>query len=90
MSLDRAVDAPTATVVDASVREQLRLPIAEIGPVLEVSCPQPMVPRDVAHGLKVVPDGFFTLLASEGTVVASQVTAWTKDVAFVQDRKSVV
>lgn len=81
--MDRYTDHPTAAAVDASSREQIRLPLAALGPVLQVAFPLAATRRDIPHGMGVVPDGFFTYLASEGTLVATDVELWTADVAWL-------
>lgn len=69
---------------DRGLRSLLRLPYAEIGPILTVTFPAATTRRDVPHGLTQVPDGYHVLLQSGGVVTAVDVVLWTPTVAWLQ------
>jgi len=78
----------TGSALDAivtAVRKQLvRVPLGVVGPVLEVVFPAANTPRDLAHGLGVVPDGYLVVLQSRGMIYAVDVDRWTTEVAWLQ------
>lgn len=56
---------------------------AHVGPWLDVLFVSTL-PRDVAHGLGVVPTGYQLILELGGAVRACNITDWTPDLAFLQ------
>jgi hypothetical protein len=82
MSGERFVSPEVAVALDR-VREDLRGPVAQWGPALEVYLPAAGVRVPVAHGLSAVPTGYQVWLSVGGDVRAADVTEWTHDVAFV-------
>jgi len=81
---DRAIDHRTDEALSALQRERVSLPIASVGPVLEVYFPAASTPRDIPHGLGVVPDGYQVLLVATGQVQAVNVHLWTPSVAWLE------
>lgn len=57
---------------------------AAVGPWLEVHFPAANTDRDVQHALDEIPTGYHLILEVGGHVKASNLTAWTKDLAFLQ------
>lgn len=70
--------------VDDAKRALVSLPFAAIGPVLEVVFPAATTARDIAHGLRATPDGYFVVLESGGFVRAIDVSRWTETIAWLE------
>ena len=76
-------DQPTRLAIEEERGLPWHLPIARVGPVIEVTFPAAAAARDIPHGLDGVPDGYFIVLQSGGVVTATQVTSWTRDIAWM-------
>lgn len=70
--------------IDLVRRELVLLPLAALGPVLEVDFPEANTARDLAHGLQATPDGYVVVLQSGGVVQATRVHLWTSTIAWLQ------
>ena len=60
-----------------------QLPIAALGPVIEVYFPTATTARDIPHGLDRVPDGYVVVLESGGFVKAITVDRWSDQIAWM-------
>lgn len=80
---DRSVPPAENAAIEKRVGAIIGLPFASVGRVLEVVFPAANTRRDIPHGLGVVPDGYFLVLASGGVVTATDVHLWTADVAWL-------
>lgn len=77
--------------VDPAVAEVLHrqegrppAPWARYSAPIDVHFPAADTPREVAHGLGEVPDGYLVLWALVGDVNAENLTTWTDELAFLR------
>jgi hypothetical protein len=75
--------APEAVEALHRLRGEFLSPILAAGPVLEIFIPGGGVPRDVQHGLGVIPTGFITIAVQGGNVQCDALANWTAEIAFL-------
>lgn len=80
--LDNTFEQQTDAERGARARA-LQLPMAALGPVIEVQFPTAAVARDLPHGLDRVPDGYLVVLESGGCVKAVNVSRWSDTIAWM-------
>lgn len=80
---ERYIDPLTETAI-GRLRDQLLDRIVR-SPVYEVSFAAANTPRDVQHGLGVIPTGFIVILSvGGGRIDGVNMPLWTPDLAFLQ------
>jgi len=82
--IERSPDQGTTQAIGAGFDALRLLPLAAVGPVLQVTFPAANTRRDIPHGLGVVPDGYLVVLQNGGVIIATDVHLWTTEAAWLQ------
>jgi hypothetical protein len=81
----RLPDTPDAAIATRDQSRQIGFlwPIASRGRVLRLTFVAANTKRDVAHGMSVIPDGFF-VVSCDASVIQTPGVLWTPTTAYLQ------